>query len=755
MKVTRKLLYFGSFVGLALTAALVVARVGRPSIAALLIVSVVAASVAGAPGLIQRRAWPAALILLPLGAYLLLRAQVPIPAHVHGLGAQTSYLLGQLHLGAKAYVALPFPLTFSSANHVALAVSLAVYATVWLAAFLALSLRWAVPGLVVVLVVLGIGFTTDDSARIVWAPLVFLVLGGCLLTLSRSLERERWQATDALVGVTATLIAGLLALSLLGTTSVASGQPWRDWRAWGTAGPSDAHLGFDWMQNYPSLLDPANDAPVMRVNSPLASYWRANALDVFNGTTWSSIAPSGDELTPIWEPGGTYKYLLPTPSPEPSGRLVTESFHVVSTFTDHLFSGGSAESLRLTYEVPLRVPATQALSLDSAMGPTLNYSITAVVPQLKPADLLGRGRDYPAAVLRQDTALPFPALANLTGASPETSWRLAMSGSAARREWLGLYRLNQQIVGTSSDPYEIALKIEEYLRANYGYSLTPPPTGYQSPYAAFLFRTKSGYCQQFAGAMAVLLRFNGVPARVALGFASGKRDKDGSFLVTRNDAHAWVEVYFPQVGWVQFDPTPGSTIPGAGPSSANAGFAGMAAGAGAEAAGSAGVRPNTRALATNRGANEGGATGAAPAPAGRTFDWLLAGAALVALLVAWPMGRALLRRRGLNHGDPDARLRAAVALVYADLQEYGRAAPRSQTLDETARYLKSSLDLDAVTLVERVQAVLFGGRAATEQDLADVAAFRRDLRRRLRAHTGWLGTALALYGLTKVSPVRA
>jgi hypothetical protein len=182
----------------------------------------------------------------------------------------------------------------------------------------------------------------------------------------------------------------------------------------------------------------------------------------------------------------------------------------------------------------------------------------------------------------------------------------------------------------------------------------------------------------------------------------------------------------------------------------------MAAGGGAsEAATATGVKPNVRALATNRGASQGTVAGAAPAGHSRSLDLLLAGAALVALLVAWPAARALLRRRGLNQGDPDARLRAAVALVYADLQEYGFAAPRSQTLDETARYLKTSLDLDAVTLVDRVQAVLFGGRVATEQDLADVAAFRRDLRGRLRARRGWLGTALALYGLATVTPANA
>jgi hypothetical protein len=77
------------------------------------------------------------------------------------------------------------------------------------------------------------------------------------------------------------------------------------------------------------------------------------------------------------------------------------------------------------------------------------------------------------------------------------------------------------------------------------------------PLESFLFRDKRGYCQQFAGAMALLLRMGGVPARVAVGFTQGRRDPaTNHWLVTDLDAHAWVEVWFPRFGWVKFDPTP-------------------------------------------------------------------------------------------------------------------------------------------------------------------------------------------------------
>ena len=82
---------------------------------------------------------------------------------------------------------------------------------------------------------------------------------------------------------------------------------------------------------------------------------------------------------------------------------------------------------------------------------------------------------------------------------------------------------------------------------------------------------KRGYCQHFAGAMALMLRFLGIPARVAAGFTSGKRE-DGGWTVTDHNAHAWVEVWFPGYGWLAFDPTPGRGALAADYSVSSSGF---------------------------------------------------------------------------------------------------------------------------------------------------------------------------------------
>ena len=98
------------------------------------------------------------------------------------------------------------------------------------------------------------------------------------------------------------------------------------------------------------------------------------------------------------------------------------------------------------------------------------------------------------------------------------------------------------------------------------------------------------------------------------------------------------------------------------------------------------------------------------------------GVALAVVLLAWPLGRALLRRRAVRRGGPDRRLRTSLALLFAELKDYGVDLPRSQTLEETSRFLKERVGLDAAAVIDRVQAVLFGGRRATGEDLADVAA---------------------------------
>jgi transglutaminase-like putative cysteine protease len=751
MRLVGRLLFLACFAALAVVAALAMARAARPGLAPTLVWAALLATLAGAPGLVRRRAWPAALVLLPLGAYMVARLVLPPPTGSHGFDPRIGFYLSALRAGAHDYSVRTFPFDLSGAGDLRLLLALVVYGATGLAALAALSLRRALPGIVVLLVVVGFALTVDGTPSVAVVPLVFLPLAGCLLALSRSQQRTG----DAVAGVGAgaglTMVAMGCALVVLAVTPVASGRPWRDWTTWGVPGPGASRVSFDWMLNFPSLLDPRSNAQVLQVESPVASYWQANVLDAFNGRSWLASDTPEVRLTPdTGAPAGARAsaYLVPAPLPPRQGATAPEVFRLKALATQFLLVGGDPRSLVIGGGAPSFAPATQALRLADPVGPQTTYLVTATVPRLRPEDLVGRGRDYPADVAG-DLALPFPTAADMTAADPVQEWRTAMDDTAAHREWLGLFRLDRAIVGAATDPYQITLRIEQYLRAHYLYSLSPPATHYASPYAAFLFDTRTGYCQHFAGAMAVLERYNGIPARVALGFTTGTLTGRQTYTVSRNDAHAWVEVYFPGAGWVPFEPTPGDALPGRGASSTSVGFSdpfpGDASRGGVAAGGTA--APKLQALpGSNAAKQRSGGLGAA-APAARHLAWLAWALGLAALAVAWPLGRAALRRRGLRRGGTERRLRAGLALLYADLRDYGEAAPRSQTLTETAAELERRFGLDATALADRLEAVLYGGREVGERELADLTALRRALRHRLRDRAGHLRSLGVSYGL--------
>ncbi len=158
MKALPKFLYLLCFVGLALSAALSLNGVLNPSISGLLLRAVLSAALAATPGLIYRRAWPLALILLPLAAYLLLRTTIPIPPDVEGIGGQYDFYIEVLRTGGTAYVSEFFPLTLADQPELRLTLAFSVFWIVGVAAFVGLGLRRP-SGVAMLLVLLGFGMT--------------------------------------------------------------------------------------------------------------------------------------------------------------------------------------------------------------------------------------------------------------------------------------------------------------------------------------------------------------------------------------------------------------------------------------------------------------------------------------------------------------------------------------------------------------------------------------------------------------------
>lgn len=117
--------------------------------------------------------------------------------------------------------------------------------------------------------------------------------------------------------------------------------------------------------------------------------------------------------------------------------------------------------------------------------------------------------------------------------------------------------LADSIIGESSTVMDAVSKIIAYFQNNFEYSLSPGGEEDQDLLKYFLFQNKKGYCTYFAFGMTVLCRSLGIPSRVAVGFSPNPgRQMLNYYMLLGSDAHAWVEIYFEDYGWISFDPTP-------------------------------------------------------------------------------------------------------------------------------------------------------------------------------------------------------
>jgi transglutaminase-like putative cysteine protease len=261
------------------------------------------------------------------------------------------------------------------------------------------------------------------------------------------------------------------------------------------------------------------------VRSPIPAYWRLTALEEFDGRIWSSrgtYRPVGDQLPK--ESGDvalTYKVV----QDYRIGPL--DSFWLPAAYrpgkVDLAGARVNAESLTLLTEK------------ESAEG--LIYKVQSEIPRYTPADLAQAGGD-PEADMRPYLELPedFPA---------------------------DVRDLARQKTSTAAGPYQQAMALQDFLRNNYTYDLDNVQPGHSDDHLRyFLFKSKTGYCEQFAGAFAAMARSIGLPARVAVGFTPGAYDQAlDIFHVTTKEAHAWPEIHINGMGWVAFEPTPGRFEP--------------------------------------------------------------------------------------------------------------------------------------------------------------------------------------------------
>ncbi len=286
------------------------------------------------------------------------------------------------------------------------------------------------------------------------------------------------------------------------------------------------------------------DSLVFEAQALRARYWRAVVFDTFDGRQWHNTANAeatydAGQIVPIasWR------------AREP----ISQTIKLLAPVGDVLFGEADVAQANLRMRATVRpeagaapIPAAQAPAgaqpVEFAMVRAArdldngdSYTFVSAATKASIQDLENASTDYPAEILDKFLQIP-----------PEFSPRVR--------------GLAQELTANSVTPYEKAKAIEAYLRTlPYDDAIAAPPAG-ADPLEYFLFDIKRGYCDYYATAMAMMLRTVGVPARTASGYAEGLFDEESqSYYITQRDAHTWVEVFFPEYGWIEFEPTAGES----------------------------------------------------------------------------------------------------------------------------------------------------------------------------------------------------
>jgi transglutaminase-like putative cysteine protease len=276
---------------------------------------------------------------------------------------------------------------------------------------------------------------------------------------------------------------------------------------------------------------PPVPVPSLAADAP-RHYWRGVIYDQYQGSGWitSGTAPQKYQANSPLIPGLLDHYSplrLDVKMQRPEGRL---------------FWSGILYSTSVPFRADWRLRPKSDLFADqetllqadiftAASGAT-SYQAETYVPQVTIQQLRDASTEYPDYIRARYLQLP-----------SELPPRVR--------------QLANNITSGIDNPYDEAKAIETYLRSNYPYDLDiPAPPAEQDVTDYFLFDLKRGYCDYYATAMVVLARASGLPARFVSGYSSGSYDAiNAEYIVRELNAHSWAEVYFPEIGWIEFEPT--------------------------------------------------------------------------------------------------------------------------------------------------------------------------------------------------------
>jgi transglutaminase-like putative cysteine protease len=591
-------------------------------------------------------------------------------------------------------------------------------------------LRWL--ALALLLVAYGTGTTQLSLSGWALRGAALLVVMAAWLWLPRLRPRDTLPAAIAVLG------CGLLALPL--AAGFDRSTPWLDYRHWDWFQARQAGTAFQWDHSYGPIAWSRSGITLLTVKARQPHYWKAETLGRFDGIRWLHSDDSfnrGDS----------------SDIPRPVDRRWVERvrFTVQQLKTPVVVTAGTTfqvDSGKVTSnedDGTIRV-------LDSPLQQGDAYSVDAYVPDPTAAEMRAAPRHFPLHLI-EDTAFELPRArdsARRPASASESAFDIhartiqafspgaALPADGERRvlasPYARTYELARRLAAGQPTTYDTVKAIQSYLQRGFQYSEKPPLRRY--PLSSFLFDDKIGYCQQFSGAMALMLRMDGIPARVAAGFTPGNFDHVAKEYRVRDlDAHSWVEVWFTGIGWVPFDPTPSLS-----PASSQSDSLSATSAAHGAAADHGATDVHKRLDAPNPSGGGAGSSGD-----GSTSHWWLLGLALLVLVplsvtLLWIM--AAVRRRPHFRG----RAEGAVEELRRALRRLGHDYPARTTLSELERRLRVTAGPDAARYVHLLRQQRYG---APGSGTLPTARERRALRKAL---TVGAGPVARLRGLLALPP---
>ena len=447
-----------------------------------------------------------------------------------------------------------------------------------------------------------------------------------------------------------------------------------------------------------------DDTLVMRVRSTHQFNWRALVFDTYTGSGWRIADQTVTELNAAAPPLNLVHQRDEVLSYSVRTIQVTQSFFIEQEQPNVVFAAPMATRLYLP-SARVYVDRSGSIRLPHTLKPGMVYSVVsrALIPD--PERLRAAAGPPPPFV--RDRYLTLPPM-------PERVAALA-----------------RRVAAGQPTPYDQVLAINRHLWTAYRFDLTIPPQRRRGDAVDyFLFEERRGYCEQFASAMVVMLRSLGIPSRLVTGYTPGTFNRLTGLLEVRNsDAHAWVEVYFPGVGWVEFEPTPGFTDTAA-------------------LGGSVMRRWVWQDLAAYLSEGLGRLTARSPllarvarasSGAGRQGAWgLLALAVVGGIAISW---RALHRRGAWRAARrPRVLLEETYDEMCSLLARRGFRREMSETVSEHRHRVEAARPVPEVgAMVVLVEAAAYGGRHAGEADVREARRHLAALRFRLKQRSDAVG----------------